>query len=125
MSTIKDLETADRMVKDAEIRFKTYKTQLENLEREVAHLTFADARLSRNIAYLKKRGIIASASEYRKIKTELEQIKAKLSVLKIDRDVCSEYYLNSEQELYHAKEHYARTLKSLGNNVIRGNFGKK
>lgn len=125
MSRKDDLERADRIIKDAEIRLRTVKVTLEAIEKEVDQLTAVEKQLEANVKFLKKKNIIALAVEYKKAKEDLTKAKARLTMIKNDREKIRQTYHDTELLIFNAKEAYEQAMKDATNNVVQGKFGRK
>jgi chromosome segregation ATPase len=119
-----ELEKADRIVRDTEIKLRTIKTALDGIEGEIQQLTTLENELEENLKFLKKKNIIALAQEYRKAKEDLTKTKNRLAMLRIDSSNVGRALGDCQAYLQKAKEAYAKLLKG-NDNVIRGNFGRK
>lgn len=86
MSKSEDISRLDRVLKDAEIRINTVLTNVEALTKEIDALTNEQRALSENVKCLKKNRIIAVAKEFKKAKSELEKVSARIVMLGNDRD---------------------------------------
>jgi hypothetical protein len=77
MSKQDEIKRLDRDLRDAEIRKSTYFTNINALNKEIDILTTKEITLLDNLRCLKKRRVIAIASEYHKIKNELLAVKGR------------------------------------------------
>jgi hypothetical protein len=125
MSKTLDFEKVDKALKEATIRCDTLKIHLNRLENDIFILLEARRQLEENISILKSDKLIAVASEFRKIKIELDKVKNQLVFLQIDKSNCIKNIFNAEKHLYKCKEECMIVLKAQDGKVIKGNFGKK
>jgi chromosome segregation ATPase len=119
-----ELEKADRIVKDTEIKLRTIKVALDGIDAEIQQLNTLEAELEENLQFLKKKNIIALAQEYKKAKEDLTKTKNRLAMLRIDAANVGRAFGDCEAYLKKAKEAYAKLLKG-SDNVVRGNFGRR
>jgi hypothetical protein len=124
VNILMELEKADRLVKDADVKLRTINTALEGVNREIQQLVAVEVQLEENLQFLKKKNIIALAQEYKKGKEDLMKTKNRLSMLRIDHSNISRAQVDCEAYLQKAKQSYAKLLKG-DNNVVRGKFGRK
>jgi chromosome segregation ATPase len=119
-----ELDKLAHSIKDAEVRLKVFKSNLDTIEKELTQLGMLESKLRDNIKYLRKKHVIALALEYRKSKDELNKTKNRLAMIRIDRENISRASKEVEDFLNKNKESYAGLLKEQ-NNVIKGTFGRK
>ena len=120
------LETADRNVKDLEIRLRTSCCALTNVETEIEGLEAAQKMVESNIQYLKKHNIVTMATEFKKAKEELAKIKTRLGLLLGDSVKIHKACESIDDALKSAKAYYNKILKeSTADNIVRLNFRKK
>lgn len=120
-----DLEKIDRTLKDGEIRLRTVKTNLDALEKEIQNLSSLESQLAENVKCLKKKNIVAIATEYKKAKEELSKIRQRAIALKNDREHFKKASEEVECSMKKAKEELEKLQRLGDNNVLRGKFGKK
>lgn len=85
MGNLQEIDKLDRAVKDAEIRLKSIRHNLEKIDHEITVLEPLQRELEENIEFLKKTGTIPMAQEFKKTKQELAKTKARLVLLLADR----------------------------------------
>jgi chromosome segregation ATPase len=119
-----ELEKADRIIKDTEIKLNTIKSSLTVVDNELQQLILLETELEDNLKFLKKKNIIALAQEYKKAKEDLNKTKNRLAMLRIDSGNMKRALRDCEVFLQKAKESYVKLLKGK-DNVIRGKFGSK
>jgi hypothetical protein len=119
-----DLIKIDRLIKDSEIRLRTFKINIDAIEKEIDFLGNIERQLQDNIDYLKKPKIAALAAEYKKAKEELKKTKNRLLQLKSDKSINDKAYKETMAFIDKNKEQYAKLTKQNENNVLQGKFGK-
>lgn len=124
MTKAQDQERLAHAIKDAEARLKVFKTNLDTVEKEIGQLATLETTLEENIKFLRKKSIIALAVEYRKAKDDLNKTKNRLAFIRVDRENINRAVVEIDQFLVITKTAIAKLLKS-GDNVIKGNFGRK
>lgn len=125
MSRQTDLEKIDRNIKDTEVRLKTFKVNIETIQKELDFLAKLESQLEENITYLKKVKIITLATEFRKAKEDLKKTKTRLVQLKSDRTINEKAHKELGYMLEKNKEAYDRLAQQNENNVLQGKFGRK
>lgn len=125
MSRIQELDKLDRALKDAEIRLKSIKTAIENIDKEIGVLTPKKTELEKNIEFLKKQDTIPLAHEYRKSKAELSKIKTRLSMITLDKTKSAQACVDVERIIEKFKKDYQKLVLTNENNILKGNFGGK
>lgn len=125
MSKTEDLLKIVQNIKDTESRIKTFKSNIDTIQKEMDFLSNLGNQLETNLAYLKKVKIIALASEYRKAKEDFKKTKTRLMQLKSDRMINEKAHKELESMLQKSKETYDKLSKQGENNVLQGKFGRK
>lgn len=125
VSKKEELDKADKEIKQADIRLKTVKINLDAIEKDLEELLNLETRLQDNIKFLKKKNIVAMANEYKKAKEDLVRTKARLIIVRKERNDVTKAYHNMELLIYNAKTAYISSVKGNENNVFHGKFGKK
>ena len=123
MSKAEDILKLEREVKNGEIRFLTVKANIEMLDKEVGSLTTLQGQLEENLACLKKKNIIAIATEFKKVKEELVKIKARSIIVRNDRETFRKAAKQAEEAIAKAKE--ALEKAQSNSNVLHGRFNKR
>ncbi len=120
-----ELDKLTKSIMDADISLKTIEAKVILLEKEIISLEPRKLELETNIEFHKKAEIIPIAQEYKRTKTELNKIKARLALIKPD-------YKKSVQackDIVKIIEKFKRdqnALLNIGeNNVLRPAFGAK
>lgn len=125
MGKLVELEKLDKAIKDGEIRFKTVKTNIESLDKEITILETLEDQLNQNVNCLKQKNIIAIATEFKKAKEDLIKTRIRMSALKNDRELLRKACKDVESLLNKTKKDLEKLQKSGDNNVLKGNFGRK
>ena len=125
MSKTEDLEKLDRVVKDADIRLRATKSQIDIIDREMLFLDPVAAALEANVKFLKRRDTIAIAGEFKKTKDELGKARVKLAGLKLERARQVKLFREIEVFLNKYRGELDKLQKSGENNVLTGKFGRK
>lgn len=117
-----DVTRLTQMIADLQAKIKTYGSTLDSIEKESNQLTFALMSLEDNLKFLKKRHIVAMASEYKKIKEDMNRAKKRLADLKTDHSNISRVNREVLGFLDKAEKEILRH-SSAPNNVLK--FEKK
>ena len=126
MSTrTEEVEKSERDIRNAEIRQKTLQIQIDTLDRELANLHWTQTTLQENLNNLRKEKIIALATEYKKIKSDLAKTKARLIIVNNEKIKIDFAYQNILKFLKEAQEKHANLLYTLDNNILYGKFGRQ
>lgn len=120
-----ELDKIDRAIKDAEIRLRTIKANVDLLDREINILSPLEAVLEENLGFLKQKDVIAIATEFKKAKDDLAKTKNKILQLSNDRDRSKKAYQETERDLAKSKSEFEKLQKFGENNVLQGKFGRK
>jgi chromosome segregation ATPase len=124
MGKQEELIKLDRAIKDAEVRIRTFATNVDTLQKEIDFLLNIERQLEENIAYLKNIKIVALAMEYKKAKEDLKKTKTRISQVSVDRTNNEKAVKEIEFLLQKNKEAYDQLTKNSENNVLQGKFGK-
>jgi len=120
-----ELDALDRSIKDGEIRLRTVKMNIEALTKDIDTLAEVEAQLEENIRILKKKRIVAMATEFKKAREDLAKTKTRLIALKNDRENFRKSASQVEQGMEQATDTIAIIKRMSENNVVTGKFGKK
>jgi hypothetical protein len=124
MGKQEELIKIDRIIKDSEIRLKTFKVNADTIQKEIDFISNVESQLNDNIAYLKKVKIVALAAEYKKAKEDLKKTKNRLLQLKSDKAINDKAHKETTAFIEKSKETYDKLTKQNENNVLQGKFGK-
>lgn len=125
MSKQVELEKLDRAVRDGEIRLQTVNVNINSLTKEIDQLENLENQLEENLKCLKKKSIIAIATEFKKAKEDLKKTKTRLISLKNDRENFKKAANDVEAVMKKAKEDMENLKKNGDSNVLHGTFGRK
>lgn len=125
MSTTSDVAKAAIAIKELEERISTIANELRISNTELLDQANSEFHLNENMEFLKRRKIIASAAEFRKVRYQLQCVREKVQTLRHDTEILRRAYHSTQEQLANAKEHYNKTLCALGDNVVEVKFGKK
>lgn len=125
MSKQVEIENLDRVIKNGEIRINTVKINIDSLSREIDTLGLLEEQLLENLKCLKKRNIIAIATEFRKAKEDLEKTRKRSIELRNDRENFKKASDNVAQEMKKAREEIDKIKKAGESNVVHAKFGRK
>lgn len=125
MGKQEELEKLDRVLRDGDVRLRTIKMNTDSLTKEIDTLEKLEIELERNIKCLKKKNIVAMATEYKKAKEDLARTRIRAIALKNDRAQFKKASDEVESAVKKAKEDIEKLKKSGDNNVLRGKFGRK
>ena len=123
MSKTEELDKLDKAIKDADIRLKSIQNNIEQLDKEISVLTPCLTELEKNITFLKKSSTIPLAHEFRKNKTELSKVKARLILICADRKRADEAVKQVMEIIDKFKRDYYNLIKTSENNVLAVEFG--
>ena len=118
-----ELDKLQRAIRDSEISLKSVESNIEQLDREINALTPRKAELQRNLDFHKRSETIPIAHEYKKTKSELSKVKARLSMITLDRNRASQAVKDIAVIIEKFKKNYEDLLKTSENNVLRVLFG--
>lgn len=124
MSKHQDIDRLTRAIRDCEDRLRVFKSNLNTIDSEILQLNTIESQLEENIAFLRKKHIIALAKEYKAVKDDMARTKARLSMLRIDRSNIDRANTDIQSALDKMKTDLAKTL-SEPNNVVYGIFRRK
>ena len=123
MSNLEQLDKLDRAIKDAEIRLKSIQASIELIDKEIAHLGPRQIELQQNIEFHKSLGTVPIAHEYKKAKTELSKIKARLILINADRKKADDACKQIEKIMDKFRKDQFELIRINENNVLRVIFG--
>jgi hypothetical protein len=124
MGKQEELTKIDRIIKDSEIRLRTFKVNADTIQKEIDFISNVESQLNDNIAYLKRVKIVALAAEYKKAKEDLKKTKNRLLQLKSDKAINDKAHKETMAFIEKNKEIYDKLTKQNENNVLQGKFGK-
>lgn len=124
MSKTEDLSKINQTIKDSEVRLRTFKANIDAIQKELDFLNSAEKQLETNIRQLKKIKVAVIATEYRKAKEDLKKTKNRLLQLKSDKIINDKAYKDTSDFIDKNKELYVKSSKQNENNVLQGKFGK-
>jgi chromosome segregation ATPase len=120
-----ELEELDRAIKNGEIRLCTVNTNIGSLTKEIEVLDALESELEENLKVLKKKNIVAIATEYKKAKEDLAKTKVRLISLKNDRENFKKAANDVQKAMEKAKQDIEKMKKNGDSNVLHGTFGRK
>jgi len=122
MSNLADIEKIQTTLRLMEERLAAVRGGLHNVERDIDILSTHAAQLNRNVHYLKRKKVIALASEYKKVKEELTTVNTRLAALRSDRENFRTVYARAEVEMFKLKEELDILIHDPGAKVIEADF---
>lgn len=125
MGKQEELERLDRTLKDCDVRLRTVKMNIDSLTKEIDTLADLETQLEQNVKCLKKKNIIAIATEFKKAKEDLAKTRIRSIALKNDREQFKKASDEVEWTIKKSKEELEKIQKIGDNNVLRGKFGRK
>lgn len=125
MGNLADIEKLQSSLKKVEDRLDKIRSGLFGVEKDIDLLSTKASQLERNIQYLKKNKIIALASEYKKVRHELNSVKQRLEVLRQDRENFRTVYVHVELEIIKLKEELKQLYNKPDAVVIEANFRRQ
>lgn len=123
MSKIDELDKIYRAIKNSEISLKAIQDNIEVISKEIESLSPRQKELEKNIEFHKKSGTVPLAHEYKKAKTELSKIKARLILINFDQKKSIEACQTIETVIEKLKREHMELEKTGENNVLRVLFG--
>jgi len=120
-----EVEKSERVIKDLEIRERTYLIQLEALDKELAALEFNEYVLQDNIDTLKQDKIITLVKEYVKTKQDLAKVSVKRLQVSNERVKIGHEFKKATDLLKKAQDNHKELMHRLDNNILYINFGKQ
>lgn len=125
MNKIEELDKLDRAIKDADVRLKSIQANIEQIDKEIAVLSPRKSELEQNIEFHKREGTIPLAHEYKKAKSELSKVTARLIFIKSDHSKAHEACKQIEEIMEKFRKDHNELLKTSENNILRVIFGGK
>lgn len=108
----------DRAIKDAEVRIRTFQTNIDAIDKEISIVSLSEKALEENVKCLKTKRIIAIAQEYKKAKEDLKKTQNRLLILRNDREHFNKALCNIEDLLKQSKKELDKLQNSVDNNVL-------
>lgn len=125
MSKIQEIDKLDKAIKDAEIRLKSIRTSIEQIDKEIAVLTPLKLQLEQNLEFLKKNDTVPIAQEYKKSKSELNRTSIRLSAITWDRGKAFDASVAIDNIIDKFKSDREKLVIKSENNILKVNFGGK
>jgi len=122
MANLSDIDKLQKAIKIAEDRLAVVKAALDGVERDIDLVSTSVIQLKRNIHYLKKKNTVALASEYKKVKEELDDAKNKLSTYRLNREDYRTVYSGIEVDIARLKSELLAKINDPGAQVLEGSF---
>lgn len=119
-----ELLKAEKEIQEAVLRYDTLRLHIARLEQDIFLMNMTQRGLEENIDVLKTTRTIAVASEFKRIKTELESVKNRLVFLRIDRSNHGKMLERVEKLLRELRDKYSAIASIPMGIVIQGKFGK-
>lgn len=120
-----ELERADAELAELGSRIEGIKFHMRSLENSISLLKSLHVQFNQNLDTLREKGIIAVATEYKKIREDLAIVNSKLRVMHIDLSNHEVALERTEKILVESRERYVILLRNQDGRVIKGNFGGK
>ena len=120
-----ELDKIKKAIDDAQIRFKSIESAIEQIDKEIAILAPRKLELETNIEFHKKENTIPIVNEHRKTKAELSKTTARLILIMSDRRKAAQVCSDVQNIIEKMKKDHAELLRNSENNVLRGRFGAK
>lgn len=125
MNRMQELDRADRELKEVSAQIDSIKFHLTTLEENIALLNSVKIQFDQNISTLKSDKIIASFSEYKKIKEDLTSVVNRLYMLRVDFNNHQVALERAEKILLECKAKYVTLLNNQDAKILKGKFGGK
>lgn len=125
MNKKEELEKLEKAIKDGEIRLNTIKNNVDILDKEINTLTHLEVQLEANLKCLKKKNIVAMASEFKKAKEDLKKTRVRMIVAKNEREDFKKATEATNYVIAKAKEDIEKVKNFGENNVLYAIFRRK
>lgn len=123
-SKLDELDKLNRAIADAEIRLKSIQSAVENIDKEIAVLSPRKMELEQSIEFRKQSNAIPIAQEYKKTKSELSKVTARLILISADQKKAIQACKDIEQIIEKFKKDQYELIKTSDDNVLQL-FGAK
>lgn len=128
MDLVERLNKLSSDILDAEIKLRKAKHKQQAIETEIAAIEMAEANLSESKKWMKKKKTVASFSEFKNVKKDLQTAFLRKAFLLNDLDNYNQIVYNYEKFVEELKKLYDELLDLTTNpvsNVIVGKFRKE
>lgn len=125
MGNLVSIEKIQLSIKTMEEKLRSIRVGLYGVEKDIDILSTHAAQLERNVQYLKKKNVITLASEFKKIKEELDTVNKKLEQLRSDRENFRTIYARAELEMIKLMDELDYLLHDPGATVIEADFRRR
>jgi chromosome segregation ATPase len=125
MGSMDELDKIKKAIDDAQIRFKSIESAIEQIDKEIAILAPRKLELETNIEFHKKENTIPIVNEHRKTKAELSKTTARLILIMADRKRAAQACNDVRDIIEKMRKDHEELLRNSENNVLRGRFGAK
>lgn len=119
MGRTDELEKVEKTIKETEARLKTLKTNLDAIDLEIKKIATFERTLVFNVKMLKTRQVVAIAKEFKNSKEELKKVKARLLVLRNDKEHFSNVFKDVHDFLKSTRTQHSKIVQDGENNVIK------
>lgn len=123
MSKIDELDKLTKAIADCDIRLKSIRSAVEQIDKEISVLAPRKLELEQNIEFLKKSDIIPIAHEYKKSKAELTKVRTRLTSITSDQKRAVEACKQIEDIISKFKNDHMELLRTSEDNVLKVLFG--
>jgi|ERR1700677_2912615 len=121
-----ELDKTARELSELGARIESIKFHLRSLENSMALLKSLKIQFEQNLEVLKSATIIAAINEFKKVKEDLQTVRARLYAMHIDFNNHTAALEQTEKFQSELKARYVILLGNQDGRVIKGNFsGKK
>lgn len=125
MSNIINLDTEERIFKEANSKHEALQSLLFKAENEIVLLNHIKSGLEENISILKSRHIIPMLLEYRKAREDLGKVCNNLMMLRINRNNLEHSIGQAKKYLDECRQKYLISIESNRSKVIEVDFRRK
>jgi chromosome segregation ATPase len=120
-----ELEKLERELSAASAKIESLNIHIQNSERDIALAKGIEKQLTQNLSMLKDSSVIASASEYKKVKADLKYMAKRVDDLMIDLKNSKIFLDRAKKLLIELNDKYAMISESQKSKVLTGNFGNR
>jgi chromosome segregation ATPase len=122
VAALSEIDMMQKEIRDMQARLERVRLGLDSIEQEIDVLSTKSYQLERSVKYMKKDKVVALASEYAKVKVELDSIRERLSAMREEREMHRNAYARIDHEVRRLKNILFYTMRDHENNVLYGRF---
>jgi chromosome segregation ATPase len=119
------LEKIEHDIKDTSDKIDALRRHIQGLEENIALLKHLEKQLKQNLSNLRDDAKISMASEFKKVKSDLATISARIDVASLDLKNSKVYMERSEKLLLDLKAQSDIIRENENGKVLYGHFGPR